>query len=70
MPHDSKGRIVRVGDRVVATGVVTSVSPGEDYCNFDVELDAPETFPAEQAHMKHFVGNTRLFTVLEESDGV
>ena len=39
MPHDAKGNLLQVGDKVVILGVVTRVLASEDYCNVDVELE-------------------------------
>jgi len=39
MPHDAKGNLLKVGDRVVIPGKVTAIHPTEEYCNCTVELD-------------------------------
>ncbi|MGB8887114.1 MAG: hypothetical protein WCC87_10355 [Candidatus Korobacteraceae bacterium] len=36
MPHDVKGKLVKVGDKVNVPCVVESVQPGKDYCNVTV----------------------------------
>lgn len=37
--HDAKGRELKVGDKVLIPGVVTFLSPSEDYCNVNIETD-------------------------------
>lgn len=39
MPHDRKGNLIQVGDRVMIPGVVKEVHAGEEYCNCRVEFD-------------------------------
>ena len=39
MPHDAKGRLLEVGDKVIIPGVVKNISPYLGYCNVEVELD-------------------------------
>ncbi len=39
MPHDAKGNLLKVGDKVVIPGTVTQVFASEDYCNCSVELE-------------------------------
>ena len=39
MPHDAKGNLLQVGDKVAIPGTVTRVLQDPDYCNVDVELD-------------------------------
>lgn len=41
MPHDKKNNLVKIGDLVIITGKVVSVSPDENYCNCTVECDTP-----------------------------
>jgi hypothetical protein len=36
MPHDVKGRELKVGDRVMLPAVVTNVQTGEDFCNCEI----------------------------------
>jgi hypothetical protein len=35
--HDANGTPLKVGDKVIIPGVVTQLSPMEDYCNVSVE---------------------------------
>lgn len=41
MPHDLKGNLVQVGDKVLIPATVTAVQVGEEYCNLSVEYDYP-----------------------------
>lgn len=41
MPHDAKGNLLKVGDKVAIPATVTLISTGEGYCNCSVELDHP-----------------------------
>jgi hypothetical protein len=46
MPHDRDGAPLKVGDEVTIPAVVTSISPGADYCNLSVETVEP-MFPGD-----------------------
>lgn len=37
--HDINGTKLEAGDSVVLEGVITSVQPGEEYCNLTFESD-------------------------------
>jgi len=39
MPHDSKGNLLQVGDKINIPATVISIQPGEEYCNLSVEYD-------------------------------
>ena len=39
MPHDAKGNLLKVGDRIVLRGTILNIMPSEDYCNCTIELD-------------------------------
>lgn len=41
MPHDKNGQPLTAGDDVLIRATVTSVSPGEEYCNVNVETVEP-----------------------------
>lgn len=41
MPHDSKGNLLVVGDKVLIPATVTAIQTGDDYCNCSVKLDHP-----------------------------
>lgn len=41
MPHDAKGNLLQVGDKVLIPGTIKSITTSEDYCNCSVELDYP-----------------------------
>lgn len=41
MPHDAKGNVLHVGDKVAIVGTVTQIFPSDDFCNCSVELDRP-----------------------------
>jgi hypothetical protein len=41
MPHDKKGKLVSVGDRVKLELEVVSVAMGEDYCNLTAKTVIP-----------------------------
>lgn len=36
MPHDTKGRELQVGDKVILEGEITAVYPGADMCNVTI----------------------------------
>jgi hypothetical protein len=46
MPHDKNGALLNVGDAVIVSMVVTSVSAGEDYCNVMCDTVEP-MFPGD-----------------------
>jgi hypothetical protein len=46
MPHDKNGKQLEAGDLVTVEAKVTSVQPGEDYCNVTVETVEP-MFPGD-----------------------
>jgi len=56
MPHDKNGQQISVGDDVLIRATVTSVSPGEEYCNVNLETVEP-MFPGE--HKTPIVLNAR-----------
>lgn len=37
MPHDVNGKVLAVGDEVILRAKVTTVCPGEEYCNISIE---------------------------------
>lgn len=39
MPHDLKGNLLQVGDKVNIPATVTAIQAGEEYCNLSVEFD-------------------------------
>lgn len=39
MPHDAKGNLLKVGDKVVIPGTVTFIGEQPDYCNCTVETE-------------------------------
>lgn len=41
MPHDVKRNLLVVGDKVVIRGTIKAIYGGLDYCNCEVEIDAP-----------------------------
>lgn len=41
MPHDMKGKLVKVGDKVNVPCIVKEVQPGKDYCNVTLETVVP-----------------------------
>jgi hypothetical protein len=53
MPHDAKGRELKVGDKVLVPAVVTSIAAGEDYCNLTVQTERPMK-PSDQPTMITF----------------
>lgn len=61
--HDRNGTTLKVGDIVSIDYVITSVSPGVDYCNISaqsVERRKPD------GAVEHFSGNS-FVTVLQKS---
>jgi hypothetical protein len=38
MPHDVKGRLLKLGDEVVIRGKITQLQTGEEFCNVSVEI--------------------------------
>lgn len=42
MPHDRNGNIIKKGDRVLLEAVVEEVYEGEEYCNAQFRIGAPE----------------------------
>jgi hypothetical protein len=46
MPHDLKGNLVQVGDKVLVPCVVESVCTGEEYCNVTLKT-TEKMFPGE-----------------------
>jgi len=65
MPHDVNGKIVKPGDKVVIRGTVRSVSPGEKYCNCQVDFDVP--MPTDEGGWKESISsiNTKMIEVVE-----
>ena len=41
MPHDAKGVLLKVGDKVSIPGTVTQIFQSDEYCNCSVELEHP-----------------------------
>jgi hypothetical protein len=41
MPHDVNGRLLKVGDRVTVTCLITGISQSENYCNLSLETVQP-----------------------------
>lgn len=41
MPHCSRGREIKVGDRVMIECIVESVQEGEEYCNVNLRTVRP-----------------------------
>jgi exonuclease VII large subunit len=40
MPHDAKGKLLKIGDPVIIRGKVKQIYPGGGYCNIVVETAA------------------------------
>ena len=39
MPHDRKGKPLKVGDRVTVSCVITDLQTGTDYCNITLKTN-------------------------------
>lgn len=37
MPHDAKGNLLQLNDRVMIPGVIKNLQAGDEYCNCTVE---------------------------------
>ena len=57
MPHDRKGNLLAVGDKVFVPAVVTGIQPGDDYCNCSLELT--EKMPPDNTTTAFPAINTR-----------
>jgi hypothetical protein len=66
MPHDSKGRELKIGDRVILAGKITGISPSEGFCNCTVELD--HVMPPESTKTTLSAINTRQLERAEKAD--
>lgn len=56
MPHDRKGDVLKVGDRVVVFGTVKEIWEGEEACNVRVEADS-----VEDEHPPDLTCNSKFF---------
>ena len=61
--HDLNGTPLKVGDRIKIEYVITSVSPGPDYCNISAQSLHPRK---PDAQPEHFSGNSAV-AVLEKA---
>ena len=41
MPHDKNGNVLKEGDRVDVPCIVKSITPGDEYCNVNLETLVP-----------------------------
>jgi len=57
MPHDAKGNVLTVGDKVVIPATVTAVHQGTEFCNLDLEFD--HIMPGRQSKDTYCAINTR-----------
>lgn len=57
MPHDRKGNLIAVGDKVFVPATVTSVQAGDNYCNCSLVLD--EKMPPDNTETAFQALNTR-----------
>lgn len=41
MPHDAKGNLLSLGDKVSVSGTITFIGESHGYCNCSIELEHP-----------------------------
>lgn len=63
--HDAKGRPLKVGDVVLIPAKITSLSPGDDYCN----VSAQSVFGRRPDGAKESFGAINTGVMLRAEDG-
>ena len=62
MPHDANGNLLKVGDKVLIPGTITSLTESNEYCNCSVELDY--AMPPYAADQKTFLSSVNTKQLL------
>jgi hypothetical protein len=57
MPHDAKGNLLKVGDKIVIPGTIVSIGESPEYCNCTIE--AEHKMPPDNTDTSFSAINTR-----------